>query len=217
MKASTMSKRMKDEIRFWYYLPKRLRLRNKTPTVFSSNCIGGMICHDMRLQFRSPTVNLWMPHKDFLCFLENIDYYLECEIEQIFEDGVDHPIGIMRRGEETVKLYFVHYKSFEAAVDKWRQRCLRVDLNNAFVVMECYPPSPNDELWKRFCALPFENKVWITGDTSFEHPDFVHIDMYNQEYKTGRIFAIKKGTLLHRWIDDFDYVTFFNRKRAHSV
>ena len=194
MKASTMSKRMKDEIRFWYYLPKRLRLRNKTPTVFSSNCIGGMICHDMRLQFRSPTVNLWMPHKDFLCFLENIDYYLECEIEQIFEDGVDHPIGIMRR-----------------------QRCLRVDLNNAFVVMECYPPSPNDELWKRFCALPFENKVWITGDTSFEHPDFVHIDMYNQEYKTGRIFAIKKGTLLHRWIDDFDYVTFFNRKRAHSV
>ena len=120
----------------------------------------------------------------------------------------------MRRGDETVKLYFVHYKSFDEAVAKWRQRSQRVDLNNAFVIMECYAPTPHDELWKRFCALPFENKAWITGDTAFEHPDFVHIDMYNQPYVNGRIFAIKKGTLLHRWIDDFDYVSFFNRKRV---
>lgn len=208
-----MKKGIKDKLRYWHYLPKRMKLKNKTPTVFSINCIGGVITHDMRLQFRSPTVNLYMKHDEYFCFLENIDYYLNCDIEQFYEDGISHPIGIMRRGEEFVRLYFVHYNTFEEAVQTWHKRCKRVDLNNAFVIMEYAPIEEDSAYWKRFCKLPFKNKVFLTGDTSFEHPDLVHIDMYNEPFVTGRIFAIKPGTLLHRWIDDFDYVSFFNRNQ----
>jgi Exopolysaccharide biosynthesis protein len=206
-----ISKKLKDTIRFWYYMPKRLRLKNKNPTIFCSNCVGGMIYHDLRLQFRSPTVNLFMSHNDFLCFLESIDYYLHCEIEQIHEEGIAYPVGLMRRGNESVKLHFVHFRTFEEAAEKWRNRCARVDLNNAFVIMEYAPIKEDDPLWKRFCALPFDNKAVLTGDTSFDHPDLVHIGMYNEPYENGRIFAIKPGTILHRWLDDFDYVSFFNR------
>ena len=181
------------------------------------SCVGGMIYHDLRLQFRSPTVNLAIPHHDFMNFLENIDYYLSCDIEQIYEEGVTHPIGLMRRGDETVKLNFVHYHSFQEAVEKWRERCKRVDLNNAFVIMEYMSIQETDRLWKRFCALPFENKVVLTGDTAFEHPDLVHIKMYNDAFVSGRIFAIKPGTLLHRWLDDFDYVSFLNRNTQKKL
>ena len=206
-----ISKTLKDVVRYWYYMPKRFRLKNKEPTILCMNCVGGMIYHDMRLQFRSPTVNLFICHNDFLCFLENIEYYLRCEIEEIDGEGEDCPVGLMRRGDETVKLHFVHFHTFEEAVKKWQERCARVDLNNAFVIMEYAPIKEDDAWWHRICALPFKNKAILTGDTAFEHPDLVHIDIYNEPYVNGRIFAIKPGTILHRWLDDFDYVGFFNR------
>ncbi len=206
-----ISRVLKDAIRFWYYMPKRLRLKNHNPTILCSNCIGGMIYHDMRLKFQSPTVNLFIRHNDFMEFLENIEYYLNCDIEQIYEESVTYPIGQMKRGSESVKLYFVHYPTFENAIEKWRERCTRVDLDNAFVIMEYMQINESDRLWKRFCALPFKYKALLTGDTSFEHPDLVHIDMYNEPYVNGRIFSIKPGKILHRWLDDFDYVSFFNR------
>lgn len=36
--------------------------------------IGAFICHDLGFQFRTPFVNLWLKLRDFIKYLENIEY-----------------------------------------------------------------------------------------------------------------------------------------------
>ena len=48
----------------------------KAPTIFCSTCIGGMISHNLGLQFMSPTVNLWLTPSDFVKFVSNLNKYL---------------------------------------------------------------------------------------------------------------------------------------------
>ena len=46
------------------------------PTVFASNCNGGVMTHDLGLQFKSPTVNLFIRPKEYVKFLGNLRHYL---------------------------------------------------------------------------------------------------------------------------------------------
>lgn len=39
------------------------QLQNQTPCIISSNCIGGIIYHDLQLPFLSPTINLFFIRK----------------------------------------------------------------------------------------------------------------------------------------------------------
>lgn len=50
---------------------QRRRLRNHDFTILCSNCAGGVIYHRCGLQFRSPTVNLWLHQRDFLKLAAN--------------------------------------------------------------------------------------------------------------------------------------------------
>ena len=55
------------------------RLKNSGVTVFSSNCVGAVACHDLGMRFNSATVNLFMKSADYLRFLGNIKGYLALE------------------------------------------------------------------------------------------------------------------------------------------
>lgn len=55
----------------------RRALTNSAPSFLCPNCIGGLLFHDLGLQFRSPTVNLMMYQTDFVKFVLNLDDYLE--------------------------------------------------------------------------------------------------------------------------------------------
>lgn len=54
----------------------RVRLTNLNPTVFASNCNGGVIVHDLGLQFRSPSVNLFIRPQEYVKFLSDLSHYL---------------------------------------------------------------------------------------------------------------------------------------------
>jgi uncharacterized protein (DUF1919 family) len=51
--------RYREQIRSFKLKAERSRLTNKEVTIFSSNCIGGVIYHDLGLRFMSPTINLF--------------------------------------------------------------------------------------------------------------------------------------------------------------
>ena len=53
----------------------RKRLKNHSFSLISSNCIGGILYHDVGEQFRTPTINLIIPQ--FVTFAENLRYYLQ--------------------------------------------------------------------------------------------------------------------------------------------
>lgn len=61
----------------------RERLTNHDFTIFSQNCIGGVILHELGLRFDTPTVNLWFSAPDFIRFLERPQHYASCEVKEL--------------------------------------------------------------------------------------------------------------------------------------
>ena len=122
-----MSWKIRMGYRFRKYIRNvydRFRLeKNADFSIISNHCMGGIISHDLGLEFKSPTVNLKILPDDFIKFVENLEHYLFLPIEEKFETGISYPIGLL--GDVT--LYFVHYSSFEEAVKCWNRRKERVN------------------------------------------------------------------------------------------
>lgn len=53
--------RIKEIWRYPYRLYMKSRLQNHDFEIISSNCIGGILYHDVGEQFRTPTINLIIP------------------------------------------------------------------------------------------------------------------------------------------------------------
>ena len=91
-----------------------------------------MVLNDFGLRFNSPFVNLFITAPDYVEILSNLKYYcdLQAEFEDITNSGV-YQKGLLR-GEIVVN--FLHYDSFNEAVEKWRKRCLRINYDNLYVI-----------------------------------------------------------------------------------
>ena len=44
-------------------------------SIISSNCVGGVILHELGLKFNTPTINLFFVPRDYLEFIQNLKYY----------------------------------------------------------------------------------------------------------------------------------------------
>ena len=51
------------------------RLKNPDVTILSNCCVGGMLYHDFKLRFLSPTINLNIPFEDFLKYCNKLPKY----------------------------------------------------------------------------------------------------------------------------------------------
>lgn len=71
-----MVKRMRDKI------------KSKDFTLISSDCIGGLIYHDLEMPFLSPTINMAIPAHSFVKLCANLKWYLSIEPEIICEKKV---------------------------------------------------------------------------------------------------------------------------------
>ena len=60
----------------------RERLENENFSIISSNCIGGILCHDLNVRYNSPTVNMFFVAADFVKFCSRIPYYTTSMIIQ---------------------------------------------------------------------------------------------------------------------------------------
>ena len=123
---------------------KRLvrRLTNLAPSILSLDCVGGVMAHDLRLRFNSPTVNLFFEScGDFIDYVADLRYYSQaelCECPYAYEGARRYPVGMLK-GNGTlpdIKIHFLHYRSFEEAREKWLERSGRLDFDNLCVVMQ---------------------------------------------------------------------------------
>ena len=55
----------------------RIKLKNKNVSFLCPNCIGGILFHDLKLKFLSPTINLMITQKDFVKLAFRLDDYLK--------------------------------------------------------------------------------------------------------------------------------------------
>ena len=187
-----------------YLAQKRHRLKNKAPSIISNNCVAGVIYHDLGLRFDSPTINLFFEAEDFVSFAENLEYYLSLELKEIPSDR-PYPVGML--GD--ISLYFMHYVSFEDAKAKWEERAKRIHFDNLFFIMTekegCTP-----SVAERFDRLGFQNKVLLTHVPMPEIRCAHILTGFENEPELGVVTDMKNGFWQRRYIDDFDYVNFFN-------
>ncbi len=184
----------------------RARFNNPEVSIITNHCMGGIICHDLGIQFNSPTVNLRILPSDFIKMIENLEEYMNKEITEVVDNTVSYPCGML--GD--VKLWFVHYKTFSEAVTAWNRRKERINYNNIRVMLtvreEC-----NDDILSRFEKLSYKKAAFANE----EHPNYPSV-----------IFANQGGVKLQGYISDiinifgnrgyqtggFDYIRFLNKK-----
>lgn len=189
-------------------IKNRTRLKNHDCTIISVNCTGGILSHDLGLQFKSPTINLFFRADDFIKFCENLKYYLsieefvECKDTEVI-GGRTYPIAYL----DDLTLFLVHYRSVKEAQDKWNERKKRVNWDN-IVILNTDREGMTNELKDRFEQLPYR-KVMFVNRPDETHKSCFYIRGYENQDSVG-IITDHDTWDGKRPIDQFDWVGFLN-------
>ena len=183
----------------------RNELTNKTPTFLCPNCIGGLLFHDLGLQFRSPTVNLMMYQTDFLKFVLNMKDYLGQELQFFEHPEYKFPCAHLR----DITIHFTHYQSEEEAAHAWYDRSKRIVINNMFVFLE-----ERDGLTKEdIVQLGAIHARGVVVFTAYAYPDIpyaLQIPKYECDGEVGNILRKSYLDEHHEYEEYFDFVKWFN-------
>lgn len=143
-----------------YVFKLRKKLKNKSVTIISNNCIGGILYHDLGLKFNSPTINTLIYGDEFVEFVKNIKDYINCEL--VYDQtSSQYPIGVLLpTNKKSIHIHFLHNNTFEEAKADWDRRKNRVNYNNMFVIYEHFNKFDNSII-EEFDKLNY-NKVVFT-------------------------------------------------------
>ena len=93
--------------------------------------------------------------------------------DEMMEDhGKAYPVGVLRSSEHgDVVIHFIHYKTFDEALDCWNRRCIRINYHNAFAILHFHEWDDKlPKLLERFAKLPKKAKLLVT------YPDIIPTD-----------------------------------------
>lgn len=169
------------------------RIKNKDFSIICSTCIGGLIYHDLGMEFLSPTINMYMNNLDFIKFACNLKYY--CSIDLTFiETEEDFPVAMC--GD--IRLNFNHSKTAEDAQRDWNRRKERINYDNIYLIFyyrEGYSLEQIREIEKAPCKrvavlthkpLGLEYEVYMKGngdpEQNFLEKDEFEIRTFEKEW-----------------------------------
>lgn len=190
----------------------RARLRNKDFCLIGNNCLSGVICHDLGLQFRTPTVDVCLPDDTIITFCEHLEHYLSLQMVQIDKSAeVRYPVGILKSPFGDIELHFMHDNSFEEAKTKWERRKQRVDLDKVIVL--AFMPRARPEHLARFDRLPFSRKCVICAGRKraiYSSVMPVRKSFYRYRFHWGKDLEYARFASRRYFARYFDYVSFLN-------
>ena len=105
------------------------RTQNKDFSIVCSTCVGGVLYHDLGMQFLSPTVNLYMHNLDFIKFACDLKYYCSQKLHFIDTDD-GFPVALL----DDIKINFNHYMTNEEAEECWNRRKERINYDNLYLI-----------------------------------------------------------------------------------
>ncbi len=189
----------------------RKKLTNKTPTFLCPNCIGGIMFHDLGLQFRSPTVNLMMLQTDFLKFVLDLDGYLSKELEFYKSDKYECPCAML--GD--ISIHFTHYSSEKEAQQKWKERSSRIARDNLFVFLTERDGITESEI-RSLENIKARGLVVFTANEYKDLPYTVSISKYKNDGEVGNILQRSYINDSREYEKYFDFIKWFNESTENS-
>ena len=166
-------------------------------SIFSNNCMGGVFYHDAGRKFTSPTINMAIDGEDFVRFLERPKHYLNIqEFEFVEYPDLRYPVARL----DDIEIRFVHYKTREECIEKWKNRAERIDWEHLYIIGTDRDGLYKPELLKRFDKLPYKNKLLFTAQKYPEYSWAVQIPQFRKHEQVGIVsyYADIKG---HRYYD----------------
>lgn len=184
---------------------RKRRLKNHNPSILANNCNGGVITHDLGLQFNSPLVNAGMYAEYYIKFLKNVEHYFSQPLVRIEDD----PDGWYTAKCDDIQILLGHTKTYEESLANWERRKKRFNPDNMFVVF-CDKMGCTYDMIKEFDELPIKNKVIFTHKPYPEFKSAYYIKGFENEKEVGVLSDWKPGFWKRRWLDDFDSARFLN-------
>jgi uncharacterized protein (DUF1919 family) len=213
-----------------YLASEKQRLVNTSFSLFSNNCIAVHYYKDRKIQYKSPTMSLFMMCESYLSFLENLPRFLAVDLvddtasrKQVVNFTAEtvrnkmgrsfrYPIGSLGDG---VTIHFNHDVSFTEARDKWNRRKARVKMDEIYVVMiELFGCCSETQL-ERFLRLPYP-KVYFALHP-IDHPDVVDLSRYKnpKEVTEANVNIVRSGG--RRLFENFDMTAWLNARGTLSA
>ena len=135
-------------------------------SIISNNCWGGILCHTLGIESRSPFKNVAIKGNDFLKITKSFDKYMQ--EEPVFENRCELDtnsgkiVPVLKLGDVMIKCS--HYPNPYEAIELWQKRKLRI--NTKALLFEMYAESIEiarefDEIkipYKKICFVPFETE-----------------------------------------------------------
>lgn len=133
--------------------------------------------------------------------------YLKLDLSFTTEKGVNYPIGVL----DDVRIYFQHYETESEAQKKWEQRKARINYDNLFILFTDRDGCTYEDLI-RFDSLKCKNKAVFVHIKYPEIRSAVYIPGFENETSVGMCMNFKNKFTARRYLDAFDYVSWFNNK-----
>ncbi len=122
-----------------YYPPQvlyrnrqRRRLKNRSFSLLTGNCVGGYLYHQLGLGFTSPTINMMILNQDFKKLILNPEHYMNL-VPTPYEDPKYPGVPSALLGD--IVLHFTHYLTSEEGIAAWEKRKRRIDYDNLYVII----------------------------------------------------------------------------------
>lgn len=197
-KRAKYSKKLLSELKFTDF------------TLITNNCSGGIIYNRLGLKFLSPTINLWFTDEDYLKFIYNLKEYIEQGVLSFVEQTeYRYPVGKLTAPCGEIKIYFMHYKTYEQAEQKWYERCSRINYDKLYFIWELKPTSTKEQV-EKFNNFNANNKLLFSMKINADSPYLEKVNS-KQDYYDGLSFAYQSKFSVKRWLDEVDYVSFINK------
>ncbi len=207
---NSIYKKFIDRKRSRFRKKLRSRLTNENFSLIANNCDGGVIYNHLGLKFLSPTVNLYIKDEDYVLFCENLrDFLINGELKEI-KSEFDYPVGELSCEKGIAKIYFMHYNSFEEAKQKWFERTKRVNFDNLYFLYEV-TDVVDENLIKRFTEINGGEKAIITTNPNVKSPISTYVKI-KEDFVFGVMLRYKSKFSSKMYLDEYDYVSFLNKK-----
>ena len=170
--------RLKIRNRIWFPVFAKYR-RNKLKctdfTIISNNCWGGSCYESYDLKKMSPTVGMFFMPDDYLKFVKNIQYYLNCPLKFIKIEESKHKEVLGRHSTwgkyligclDDVEVHLLHYHDEQLALIKWTERVKRVNFDRLIVKMNDNNGATLEHI-KAFMDIPIKNKLCFVSKEEF--------------------------------------------------
>lgn len=193
----------------------RKKNKNKDVTIIARDCVGGILYHQLGLKFLSPTINLFFIPEDFNYFCLHLKDYIDTEMVELKDDEHDYPIGVLSpTNHKPIKVHFLHYETYEEALNKWNERKQRINWNNIHVISTfCYyveTETLSEQLINDWNKIPYKKVVLTDKQYGFDNEFVIDRPKECKEF-AWLLYTPGKTIIWKRTFNKYNFVKFLNK------